>query len=429
MGGNGWDIAHPAPAGVCVTKPVRITGHGWLSDQRLQTLLDLLSRDGEEARVNGGAVRNALLGEPVRDVDISTTCLPAQVIERLSAAVIKTVPTGIEHGTVTAVFDGNAYQITTLRQDIETDGRRASVRFGRNWQRDAERRDFTMNGLYCDSQGTIFDPLGGMNDLLQRRVRFIGEPKARIGEDYLRILRFFRFFAWYGVGRPDADGLRACAKYKSRLTDLSAERAWSELRQTLAAADPRRALLWMRTSGVLAIVVPESAKYGIDAIHPLIESEQSYSWLADAMVRLMAIVPDDPKRIKQLAKRLKLANAETKRLLAWAKCKLPAIADGPHGLREALYRGSRTGIADRLKLAIASKSIENDADAAQIGTLVEFLTLAETWRKPKFPLRGRDLIATGMRPGPNIAKRLSDLEERWIESRFALSREALLALI
>ena len=187
----------------------------WLNEPQLQTLFDLLERDGGEVRVNGGAVRNSLMGKPVADVDIATTVLPDEVVKRLEDDGYKAVPTGINHGTVTAVIDGEPYEVTTLREDIETDGRHAVVKFGTSWQADAERRDLTMNGLYCDRNGSVFDYVGGYADIKNGTVRFIGEAETRIKEDALRILRFFRFFAWYGSGRPDAQGLKACSSQKS----------------------------------------------------------------------------------------------------------------------------------------------------------------------------------------------------------------------
>ena len=207
-----------------MTASVSIAGRGdWLDDRHLQKLLAALSAEGELARIAGGAVRNALLGQAVADIDIATTTLPDETVRRVKAAGFKAVPTGIEHGTVTAVVDGRPFEVTTLRADVETDGRRAKVSFGRDWTADAERRDFTINGLYAEADGTVVDLVGGLPDIEARRLRFIGDAETRIREDYLRILRFFRFFAWYGDGRPDAEGLKACARLKDGLDRLSAE--------------------------------------------------------------------------------------------------------------------------------------------------------------------------------------------------------------
>ncbi|MCB1454191.1 MAG: CCA tRNA nucleotidyltransferase, partial [Rhizobiaceae bacterium] len=296
----------------------------WLADADLQTLLSVLSADGEEARIAGGAVRNALLGEPVTDIDIATTNLPEAVIARAEAAGFKTVPTGIDHGTVTVIAGGTPYEVTTLRADIETDGRHARVEFGRDWQRDAERRDFTINGMYADADGQVVDLVGGLADLQSRTLRFIGDAEDRIKEDYLRVLRFFRFFAWYGSGRPDAEGIKASARLKAGLDGLSAERVWSELRKLLSAPDPSRALLWMRQTGVLTRVLRESEKWGIDAVPGLIDAESAQGWKPDALLRLASMVPPDAKRLAGLAERLRLSNAEAERLQAWARADTPA---------------------------------------------------------------------------------------------------------
>jgi len=228
-----------------------IAGAPWLEQQGLQSLLEVLNEGGEEARIAGGAVRNTLLGEAVTDVDIATTTVPEETIRRAKRAGFKVVPTGYEHGTVTVIANGKPYEVTTLRADVETFGRRARVVFGRDWKADAERRDFTINALYAEADGGVVDFVNGLADLETRRLRFIGEPEQRIREDYLRILRFFRFFAWYGSGRPDAEGLKACARLKDQLSSLSAERIWMELKKLLSAPDPSRALLWMRQTGVL----------------------------------------------------------------------------------------------------------------------------------------------------------------------------------
>ena len=244
----------------------------WLRDADLQRLLAALSGPGEDggeaelARVVGGAIRNTILGQPVSDIDIATTCPPAVTVARATAAGFKTVPTGIEHGTVTVIANRRPFEVTTLRRDVETNGRHAVVAFGRDWQADAERRDFTINALYCEADGTVVDLVGGLADIERQTLRFIGDASARIEEDYLRILRFFRFFAWYGAGRPDGDGLRAATRLKGGLTKLSAERVWAELRKLLAAPDPSRALLWARQTGVLTLILPESERWGIDGI-------------------------------------------------------------------------------------------------------------------------------------------------------------------
>lgn len=330
----------------------------WLKNEALQRLLAALSADGEGARIVGGAVRNALLGQEVSDLDIATTCVPDETIHRAQAAGFKTVPTGISHGTVTVVADKRPFEVTTLRADVETDGRHAAVAFGRDWQVDADRRDFTINALYVEADGTIVDLVGGLADIESRTLRFIGDAEQRIREDYLRILRFFRFFAWYGHGRPESEGLKACARLKDGLAQLSAERIWSELKKMLAAPDPSRALLWMRQAGVLTAVLPESEKWGIDAIHGLVKTEKELGWPADPLLRLASMIPPDAERIHAMAVRLKLSNQERERLEAWAGAVLPNAEISEAGFAKRLYRSDRQGMMDRLRLALVSARME-----------------------------------------------------------------------
>ena len=406
-----------------------VAGAEWLDDADLQRLLSALNAGGEEARVAGGAVRNALLGEAVADVDIATTTLPDETIRRAEAAGFKAIPTGIEHGTVTVTSSGRGHEVTTLRADVETDGRRAKVIFGRDWKADAERRDFTINALYAEADGTVVDLVGGLADLESRTLRFIGDAETRIREDYLRILRFFRFFALYGSGRPDADGLKACARLKDGLERLSAERVWAELKKLFSALDPSRALLWMRQAGVLTKVLPESEKWGIDAIHGLVAAERDLGWTADALLRLEAMVPPDAERMVALAERLKLSNAEAERLKSWALA--PKIEpDGAESdLAKKLYRGGRQAIVDRLRLALASaraRAAESNDALIEAGDYSRLLKFAEKWTAPKFPLKGADLQAIGLPAGPEMGKLLKRLEEEWVEADFKLDDGALI---
>jgi tRNA nucleotidyltransferase/poly(A) polymerase len=410
---------------------VSIAGRApWLKGHGLQRLLAILSAGGEEARIAGGAVRNALLGQAVSDVDIATTNHPDETIRRAEDAGFKAVPTGAAHGTVTIIAHGKAYEVTTLRDDVETDGRRAKVVFGRDWSRDAERRDFTINALYADADGTVIDLVGGLADLESRTLRFIGDPETRIREDYLRILRFFRFFAWYGWGRPDAEGLKACARMKEGLDRLSAERVWSELKKLLSAPDPSRALLWMRQAGVLSRVLPESEKWGIDTIHPLTKAETDLDWAPDPLLRLEAIVPPDDARMAELAARLRLSRAETERLLKWARTKPIGASASEAELAKRLYRGSRQGIVDRLRLSLAAargRAVEDNQALVEAGGFSRLLNFAEKWKKPEFPVKGADLAEIGLKQGPQLGRALKGLEAVWIESGFALDRGALLA--
>ncbi|MEP1208992.1 MAG: CCA tRNA nucleotidyltransferase [Rhizobiaceae bacterium] len=391
----------------------------WLARPSLQELLALLNEGDGEARIAGGAVRNALLDQAISDVDVATTLVPRDVILRLRNAGHKSVPTGIEHGTVTAVLDGDAYEVTTLRRDIETDGRHAKVLYGTDWVADAQRRDLTMNALYLNADGTVYDPLGGMQDVLSRTVRFIDDPETRIREDYLRILRFFRFFAWYGNFRPDAEGLKACTRLKDGLADLSAERIWHEMSRLLAAPDPSRALLWMRQTGVLAAILPETEKWGIDAVPGLVEAEREHGWDGDGLLRLMAIIPPMEERIASLAERLKLPNKVKARLLHWAGAGALQPALKKDAFYQWLYWQNQMAIQDRLRLAIA-KSDENSKKS------LRQLKWLNRWERPVFPLKGGDLIRFGMEPGPAISEKMRALEEKWVASNFEHSREKLL---
>ncbi|RLQ88351.1 CCA tRNA nucleotidyltransferase [Notoacmeibacter ruber] len=413
-----------------MNEPISIADRAsWLKEPELQTLLAALGSEGEKARIVGGAIRNVLLGMPAGDIDIATTTDPAETTRRIEGAGFRAIPTGVEHGTITAVAGGRVLEVTTLRADIATDGRHAKVRFGTDWADDARRRDFTINALYADADGTVHDFVGGLDDLDTRTIRFIGDARERIEEDYLRILRFFRFFAWYGEGRPDADGLRACAALKTGLDRLSAERVWSEMRKLLAAPHPRRALLWMRTASVLTTIIPESEKWGIDLVAPLVETGEQAGWEPDALLRLIAMLPPDASRLAALAERLKLSNAERDRLLAFATTDPVAAGVSDRELKVRLYRQGHGPVRDRLRLSLASargRAAEQDGALIEAGRYAAMLDLVESWDIPVFPLRGADLLEAGIPAGPEIGKRLKAAEESWIESDFSLAREDLL---
>ncbi len=416
-----------------MSNPISIADKAaWLKDTPVQTLLAALSADGEGARIVGGAIRNTLLGQKVSDLDIATTCLPEETLRRAKQAGFKAIPTGIEHGTITVVAEGKPYEVTTLRADVETDGRHAEVAFGRDWQVDAERRDFTINALYAEADGTVVDLVGGLADIENQTLRFIGDAELRIREDYLRILRFFRFFAWYGRGRPESEGLKACARLKDGLSRLSAERIWSELKKLLAAPDPSRALLWMRQAGVLTAVLPESEKWGIDAIHGLVGTEQDLGWNPDPLLRLASMVPPNAERMAELAARLKLSNQESERLEAWATTVPPQPEISQAGFAKRLYRSDRQGMEDRLRLALVSaraEAINDNAAMMRAGYLSKLLEFVGSYEKPKFPLSGGDIIAAGLDRGPEIGKLQRALEDEWIKSDFTLTRDELLAKI
>jgi poly(A) polymerase len=407
-----------------------VAAETWFSAPALTRVFNLLNADGGEVRVVGGAVRNSLMGLPVADIDMATTLLPEEVVARAKKAGIKSVPTGIDHGTVTLVIEGAPFEVTTLRRDVETDGRRAEVAFGSDWKVDAERRDLTINALYANAKGDVIDLVGGLPDIEKRNIRFIGNAAERVAEDYLRVLRFFRFFAHYGAGRPDADGLRACAQACSKLAALSAERVWSEMKKLLAARDPGRALLWMRQAGVLSEILPESEKWGIDAIPALVVAEQAFGWQPEALLRLAAIVPPDAERLDAMAKRLRLSKAEAAFLSAWAKApRLPAvIADT--AFARLLYRHGSNGLDTSLRLALAASRQKSEDDPAQLpetARLWGLLGRTENWQKPVFPLTGADALAAGIPAGPRIGEVLAALEHQWVEGNFNADRATLVA--
>ncbi|HMF66175.1 MAG TPA: CCA tRNA nucleotidyltransferase, partial [Phyllobacterium sp.] len=302
----------------------------------------------------------------------------------------------------------------TLRADVETDGRHAEVAYGRDWHVDANRRDFTINALYVEADGTIVDLVGGLADIGSHTLRFIGDPEQRIREDYLRILRFFRFFAWYGKGRPESEGLKACARLKDGLTRLSSERIWSELKKLLAAPDPSRALLWMRQAGVLTAVLPESEKWGIDTIHSLVKTERDLHWEIDPLLRLASMIPPQAVRIAEMASRLKLSNNERERLKAWAETAMPQLEISESGFAKQLYRSDQQGMLDRLRLALVSaraEAINHDAAMMRAGYLAKLLEYLGSYQKPKFPVSGGDLVAAGLEKGPEIGKIQRALED------------------
>ncbi|WP_265571529.1 CCA tRNA nucleotidyltransferase [Sphingomicrobium nitratireducens] len=362
----------------------------------MEKLLAALGEEDGAIRFVGGAVRDSLMGIAVEDIDCATLHDPHEVVRRLEAAGIKAVPTGIEHGTITAVSNGTVVEVTTLRADVSTDGRRATVAFSSDWQEDAARRDFTINALYADpATGEIFDFFGGKDDLEARRVRFIGEPLQRIAEDHLRILRFFRFHARFGQGAPDAAGLAACTRRANDLMALSRERVADELLKLLRLPDPRETVALMHDGGIFAPVLPEITAQGIERLASLIDTEQAAGLEPAAIRRLAALLPQDEKSARDVAARLRLSKARTQRLArAAAPCAML-----PH---EQAYRQSKEAALDRL-------AIEGRADA--------MADLAD-WDVPVLPLKGGDLIARGITQGPEVARTLRAIETAWIDAGF-----------
>jgi poly(A) polymerase len=390
----------------------------WLGSGPAARVLELLNGDGEEARVVGGAVRNALLNIPIGDIDIATTALPDEVIRRAKAAGIKCVPTGIVHGTVTLVVAGQPFEITTLREDIETFGRKAKVAFGRDWVRDAQRRDFTINALSVGADGTVHDHVGGLDDIETRRVRFIGDPDQRIAEDYLRILRFFRMHAAFGADEPDRDGVLACIRGRAGLAGLSAERVRMEMLKLLVAEDAVRAVVAMEDGGLLLALFGGVAYRGPFAA--MIVAERMLGLEADPIRRLGALgvaVTEDAKRV---AIRLRLTNDETKALDSMGHRWWRLAGMDEATARRRLYRLGPLRYRDRLLLAWARGGRDTDPAPWR-----ELASLPERWSAPKFPLRAADFTARGIAQGPALGRVLALAEDAWLAADFPLERSAL----
>jgi poly(A) polymerase len=405
-----------------VSAEVRRLDAPWLRESPLSDILAVLDRAGEEARVVGGAVRNTLIGDPPGDIDIATTALPAEVAERVEAAGFRAVPTGVEHGTLTVVAAGQPFEITTLREDVETFGRRAKVAFGRDWKRDAERRDFTMNALSASREGKLYDYVGGLRDIAARRVRFIGNAASRIAEDYLRILRFFRFHAAYGEGAPDAEGLAACIAGRGGLEQLSRERVRMELFKLLVARHAVGALAVMTEAGLLDQVlggVPLLASFA-----NIVKLEAQVGLPADAVRRLGALgvwVIEDADRLRE---RLRVANVEYERLASMAdKCWRISSTWDEQRARVLLYRLGRERFIDRVLVAWA-RSPQGAADESWR----RLATLPERWKVPTFPLRAADFIKRGLPKGPRLGAALAAAEEAWTAAGFPLDSASLSAI-
>jgi poly(A) polymerase len=389
-----------------------LSGASWLTTGGLPRLLSVLDCDGEEARVVGGAVRNALLDMPIAEIDVATTAVPDEVVKRVTTAGFKPVPTGIEHGTVTVVIDKHPFEVTTLRKDVETYGRHAKVEFGRDWKADAERRDFTINALSATRDGAVYDYAGGLDDLAQRRVRFIGDPAKRIAEDYLRILRFFRFHAAYGSGRLDADGLAACIAGRDGLDQLSRERVRMELMKLLVAAHAAPTLTALADAGLLLRVlggVPYLAAFG-----NMVKVEAAISAEPNAVRRLGALAVAIPEDAERLWQKLRLANNEHERLASmgesWGRI---SPLYGEKAAKALLYRLRPQNFTDRVLLGWA-----RSAASAHDGEWRALATLPQRWTAPVFPLKAAEFMKRGVAQGPALGVALAAAEQAWILAGF-----------
>lgn len=397
----------------------------WLTAKPTRRVFDTLEHAGFNVRAVGGTVRNTLLGEPVSDIDLAVDASPQLVMAAAKRAGLKVVPTGIAHGTITIVVDGTPFEVTSLRQDVATDGRRATVAYTSDWNADAERRDFTINAIYCDRNGVLFDPVGGLADIAKRRVRFIGDAHARIREDYLRILRFFRFSAQYAEGVLDPPGLAACINERAGLQLLSAERVRHEFLRLLEAPSCAPVIACMEEHGFIVDLV--GTKGNVAALAALIANAASAAKPAppdDAVLRLAALAVATSDEVAGLKVRLRLSNAEAERIALTAST---AQSIGPQtntaSLQELIYRNGNKAVRDGIALAWARHDATNGVDTSSAGAptsgiFTAMLATAATWSAPALPIAGRDLIARGIPPGPRVRAIIDEFERWWIEAGF-----------
>jgi poly(A) polymerase len=386
----------------------RLEHQSWMNAPETRAVMDAL---GGDARFVGGAVRNALLGQDVKDIDIATPLTPEDVLARLKNAGLGAVPTGIDHGTITALSNGKPFEVTTLRRDVTTDGRHATVAFTADWREDASRRDFTMNALYASADGEVFDYFGGIEDLKAGRVRFVGDAAQRIREDYLRVLRLFRFHAWYGKGDIDSDGLHAAAAEKTGIAQLSGERVQKEMLRLLEADNPVPALRVMAASGILSEILPGALN--IARLERLVANDSNNFFTPDPLLRLAALLPD-VESARAVAERFKLSNVDRVRLedLAGGREKIVSYLS-IREVRKLLYRLGTKRFRDRVTLRWAEDP--KDSNTMQWRAL---LALADAWIRPEFPLTGRNVMSAGVPEGLLVGRILAEVEEWWIESDF-----------
>lgn len=403
-------------------KPEQISRPEWFSRPVVQGVCDAFERAGRPLRFVGGAVRDHLLGWPVHDIDAATTATPDETLALLAQHRIKAVPTGIAHGTITAVVGGETLEITTLRRDVATDGRHAVVAFTDDWQQDAARRDFTINALYLSPQGMLYDEVGGRKDLQEGIIRFIGKPEARIAEDHLRILRYFRFLATHGRQSPDVASLAACENAAQELLNLSGERIRQEMMKLLAAPHPQMALEAMQACGVLPAVT--GSAFGLATLTPLYALEMALSLPPHPLVRLGVLLRSTGGGMalaRAISERWKCSSREKKLLEAFIRHQPASTLDARH-CRQLLYHyGSEIG-----PLILLVDAAERGVEAAAFAPVWEE---AQGWIPPRLPVSGEDIKAAGLSSGPALGKALRALEDAWIASDFTLNHAALLKLL
>lgn len=395
--------------------PPSLSSEAWLKDEALRRVFAAIEAAGGEARVAGGAVRNALLREPVTEIDVATTLTPERIVSAGKKARLGVHPTGIEHGTITLVAGGKSFEVTTLRVDVETFGRKARVAFTDDWEADARRRDFTMNALYCSVDGKIYDPTKGYVDILRKRVRFVGSPAERIKEDHLRILRFFRFHARYGAGAPDGKGLEACVRYKGKLRALSSERVRQELFKLLEAKRASETVRLMASRNILKVLFAHVSD--LSALGRMAKIDMTRRLKPDALLRL-AILAKAPLSLRE---NLRLTNAEMRRLEAIANHVRPKPKLRDRERRVVLYQLGAETWRDLVRLGWAESK-----DPPTSKAWSKLLAFTDQWPIPRFPLTGQDLIAQGFKPGPALGRELARLEDWWAASDFQDGKDNLL---
>lgn len=409
-----------------MTAAEKITPPDWMGAPDTVALFNTMTAGGASIRFVGGCVRDAVLGRDVSDIDLATDAEPARVIELLGSKKIRAVPTGVDHGTITAIPDQRPFEITTLRQDVETDGRRAEVKFTKDWSIDAARRDFTMNALSADPDGTVYDYVDGLPDLRAGRVRFIGAAEERIAEDYLRILRFFRFQANYASTEPDAAALQACRDASSQVEKLSGERVWQELSKIFVVREPLQVFTLMEDAGILRLLFPVGRS--TQRLQALAALEGMVKLTPEPVRRLTALIQPDRQEASQIATRLRLSRAETSRLDNLSASRGESRAGMPElALRRSLYTLGVDFFQDLILLDWADQIARDPSVAAgNIQGWKDTWDAAHGWVPPEFPVTGEDIMAAGVEEGPDVGDILEDIEDWWVEQAFRPDRDGCL---
>lgn len=397
----------------------RIDHQSWMTAPETRAVFAALTADGAMVRFVGGCVRDSVLGRPIKDIDVATEDRPEKVVQLLDRAGLKSIPTGIQHGTVTALSGHRPYEVTTLRKDVETFGRHARVAFTDDWAEDAARRDFTLNALYCDPDGTLYDPVNGLVDARAGRVRFVGDPARRIKEDRLRILRFFRFHAWFGKGELDPNGLAACRAGADGIKELSAERVRAEFLRLLEAPDPAPIVEIMSGQGIFANVLPEAARFA--RLDRMVKIECCLG-RNDPVRRLGAVLDAKGEDIPAISDRLRLSNAERDRLINLFDC----VTVLNPSMSEVEARAAHYRLGDALFMDAALQCWADGGADPDASVWRTFIDAAERRERPNFPLRGADALALGVPAGPQVGALLGRVEDWWIEGDFRVGRDACL---